>query len=113
MNIITLTKKEIIGNKSGLILCGYRDANSASFLADLPKSAVVDHIKVDGVFLEDINTKKIRYHLKPTEKTGEETWRVVATVWFEDDDLDFYFRLANYEVQDFEIYYHLEGVIEK
>lgn len=113
MNIITLTKKEIIGNKNGLILCDYMGANSASFLADVPKSAVVDHIKVDGAFLEDVNTKKIRYHLEPTEKAGEETWRVAATVWFEEDDTELYDKLANYVTQDFEVYYHFEAAIEE
>jgi hypothetical protein len=41
-----------------------------------------------------------------------ETWRVVATVWFEEDDLDLYFELSNYVIQDFEVYYHLEVEVE-
>lgn len=113
MNFVNITKENIIANTNGFIMTDYKGSYTASFLADIPKSAVVDHIKVGGKFLEDINTKKKEYHLEPTEKSPNGTWRVAATVWFEEDDLDFYFKLANYEIQDFEIYYHLEAIIEK
>lgn len=112
MNVVNLRKENITANANGCILTDYNGSRSASFLARLPKSAVIDHIKVDGKFLEDVNTKKIRYHLEPTEKTGNEAWRVAATVWFEDEDLELYDKLASYAVQDFEVYYHLEAVAE-
>lgn len=109
---MNITKESITANKNGVIIGDYigYGMNSVSFLAKLPKSAVVDHIKVDGKFLEDINTRKIRYHLEPAEyiKATDEIWKVVATVWFEEDDLDLYFELSNYVIQDFEVYYHLE-----
>lgn len=109
MNILALTKKKIINNKNGCILAGYTGiVNSVSFLAELPKTAVVDHIKVDGKFLEDITTKKIRYHLAPTD--GK--YKVVATVEFEDYDLELHDKLVNYVVQDFEVYYHHEIIEE-
>ena len=112
MKIYNLAKENIKANVNGLIMADYigYGMNSVSFLANLPKSAVVDHIKVNGKFLEDINTKKIRYHVEPSEYIANkiEVWRVVATVWFEEDDLDLYFELANYVIQDFEVYYHLE-----
>lgn len=115
MNILTTIKKKFTANENCCVLTDYKGNLSASFLAKLPKSAVIDHIKVDGKFLEDINTKKIRYHLEPTEfiKAKNEDWRVAATVWFEEDDTELYDKLANYVVQDFEIYYHLEAVAEE
>ena len=110
MNYSITKKKNVIANENGYILCNYIGNNTASFFANLPKSAVVDHIRVDGVFLEDINTKKIKYHKELIE--GE--YKVVATVEFEDYDLEtLYDKLANYIVQDFEVYYHLESVIEE
>ena len=112
MNISTVIKKKISSNKNGFIMSEYKDVNSVSFFADLPKSAVVDHIKVDGKFLEDINTKKIRYHRDIVEKSCDDEYKCVATVVLEDDDLELYDKLANYEVQDFEVYYHLEAVVE-
>lgn len=112
MKIYDLIKESIKANVNGVIMADYigYGMNSVSFLADLPKSAVVDHIKVNGKFLEDINTKKIRYHITPSEYIAnkDEVWRVVATVWFEEDDLDLYFELSNYVIQDFEVFYHLE-----
>lgn len=110
MNTVNIIKENIAANKNGFIMADYNGVHSASFLANLPKSAVVDHIKVNGKFLEDINTKKIRYHIEPAEfiENTKEWWRVVATVWFEEDDLDLYFELASYMIQDFEVYYHLE-----
>lgn len=110
MNIVT--KKKITANENGLMLCDYAGVNSIGFLAKLPKSAIVDHIKVDGKFLEDVTTKKIRYHIEKDEKVKNETMRVVATVEFEDYDLELYDKLANYVVQDFEVYYHLEAAVE-
>lgn len=111
MNTIETTYVYVTANKNGCILTDYKGTNTASFLAKLPKSAVVDHIKVDGFYLDDINTKEVKYHVDLVEKTGDELWRVIATVKFEEDDLDFYDRLANYVVQDFEIFYHLESVV--
>ena len=113
MNILTVTKEKIFSNKNGFIMPEYKDANSVSFFADLPKSAVVDHIKVDGKFLEDINTKKIRYHRDIVEKLADDERKCVATVWFEEDDTELYDKLANYIEQNFEVYYHLEAVVEE
>ena len=112
MNVFTPIKKKITADENGCIIPGNIGTFSISFLADLPKSAVVDHIKVDGKFLEDVNTKKIRYHLESDEKVKDNTWRVVASVEFEDYDLELYDKLANHVVQDFEVYYHLEAVVE-
>lgn len=107
MNVLKLTKKEINANENGCVIDG-STMNSVIFLADLPSTAVVDHIKVDGKFLEDINTKKIRYHVEGVEGIKN----AVATVEFEDIDLDLYFKLSNQEVQDFTVYYHHEIIEE-
>jgi UDP-N-acetylglucosamine pyrophosphorylase len=107
MNVLKLTKKEIKANENGCIINGSA-MNSVIFLAELPTTAVVDHIKVDGKFLEDINTKKIRYHVKGVDGIKN----AVATVEFEDIDLDLYFKLSNQEIQDFVVYYHHEVVDE-
>lgn len=108
MNIVT--KKNITANENGLMLCDYAGVNSISFLAKLPKSAIVDHIKVDGVFLEDLTVCKIiNAHKELTE--GE--YRVAATVYFPDEvPTEFYDRIANYQVTDFEVYYHEEAVVK-
>lgn len=109
MNVFTPLQKKITANVNGCIIAAYTGINnSVSFLAELPQTAVVDHIKVDGKFLEDIVTKKVRYHLEPAE--GK--YKVVATVEFEDYDLELYDKLANYVVQDFEVYYHHEIIEE-
>lgn len=107
MNVLKLTKKEIKSNVNGCIINGTA-MNSVVFLADLPSTAVVDHIKVDGKFLEDINTKKIRYHVEGVEGIGN----AIATIEFEDTDLELYDKLSNYEIQDFVVYYHHEVVDE-
>lgn len=107
MNIIL--KKHITANKSGIVLCDYAGVNSISFIAELPKSATVDHIKVDGVFLEDITANKIiTYHKELYE--GE--CRIAATVYFPDEVPELYNKLANAIVQDFEVYYHEEAILE-
>lgn len=111
MNILNTIKRKIEANKNGCIVQG-DNGNSIIFLADLPKSAVVDHIRVDGKFLEDVNTKKIRYPLESSEKVKDDTWRVAAAVEFEDYDLELYDKLANYQIDSFEVYFHFEAVVE-
>ena len=112
MNVSTVIKKNISSNKNGFIMSDYKDSNSVSFFAVLPKSAVVDRVKVNGEFLEDITAKNIRHHRGIVEKLADDEYRCVATVWFEEDDLELYDKLANHDVQDFEVYYHLEAVVE-
>ncbi len=110
MNILNTTKEKITCNKNGLILCEYADTNSVSFLSKLPKSAVVDHIRVDGVFLEDIKAKKlIDKHMENTE--GE--YRVAATVFFLGKLPEIYDKLANHQIDTFEVYYHIEASVEE
>lgn len=110
MNILNLTKKEIKANENGCIMCEYAAVNSVSFLAKLPKSAVVDHIKVGGVFLEDIKAVKI---IDKHMETTEGKYKVVTTVYFFDDIPEIFEKLANHEITDFEVFYHLEAVIEE
>lgn len=106
MNI--LTKKKIT-ERTGCILCDYAGVNSISFLAKLPKGAVIDRIKADGVYLEDLRVPKIiNTHQELTE--GEH--RVIATVYFPEELPEFYDRAANYQVTEFEVYYHEEAIIE-
>lgn len=108
MNIVKV--KKITANENGLMLCDYAGVNSISFLAKLPKSATVDHIKVDGVFLEDLRVCKI---INTHKELAENDWRVVATVYFSDEmPTEFYDKIANYVVQDFEVYYHEEAIVE-
>lgn len=110
MNILNTTKEKIICNENGLIICEYAAVNSVSFLAKLPKSAVVDHIRVDGVFLEDIKAVKI---IDKHTETSEGEYRVAATVFILGELPEIYDKLANHQVDNFEIYYHLEAVAEK
>lgn len=112
MNVSTVIKKNISANKNGFIMSDYKGGNSVSFFAKLPKSAVVDSVKVNSEFLEDISAKNIRHHRGIVEKLADDEYRCVATVWFEEDNLELYDKIANYETQDFEVYYHLETVVE-
>ncbi len=113
MNTLITTKEIIISNKNGCTLPNYMGNNSVSFVADVPKSAKIDHIKVDSVFLEDIKVKKhITYHKELTEKVNGKECRVIATVEFPKEIPELYEKLAEFVVQHFEVYYHLEAVVE-
>lgn len=116
MSLFNVTKKEIMCNKNGFILCDYAGVNTVSFFANLPKSAVVDHIKVDGVFLEDIKSKKnITSHMDIFEKMVHNgvVCKCASTIEFTDEIPEIYDKLANYQVDGFEVYYHLESTIEE
>ena len=104
MNTKILAFKKITANENGVILADYKGSYTASFLAELPRSAIVDHIRVDGKFLEDVTAKRIEHHVALFE--GD--MKVAATIWFDDRELDLYEKLVSCEVQDFEVYYHLE-----
>lgn len=107
MNVLTLTKEKIINNKNGLIVADYDGANSVSFFAELPKSAVVDRIKVGGVFINDLpGNNTFKAHVD----RFEEYFKVGATVYFSEDARELYDKLANYQIDEFEVYYHLEFV---
>ena len=115
MIIKNLSVKKIKCNENGFILCDYAGTNTVSFFAELPKSAVVDHVKVDGVFVEDITAKKnITSHMEIYEKishSGKEC-KCAMTVEFTDELPEIFNKLANYQIQEFEVYYHLEAFFE-
>lgn len=106
MNIVT--KKKITEGK-GCILRDYAGVNSLSFLAKLPKGAVIDSIKADGVYLEDLRVPKI---INTHREITEDEYRVIATVYFPAELPALYDRAANYQVTEFEVYYHDEAVVE-
>lgn len=115
MNILNLTKKEIICNENGFVLCDYMGTNTVSFFAELPKSAVVDHIKVNGEFLEDIvANKSIVAGVNKYEKIEHNgaVCKCAMTVNFSGDIPELYEKASAYEIDRFEIYYHIEAVSE-
>lgn len=116
MNIANLQKEKIICHENGFILCDYMGTNTVSFFAKLPKSAVVDHVKVNGIYLEDIvANKSITSHMDIYEKMEHNgvVCKCAATVNFHGDPPEIYNEIANYQVQEFEVYYHLEAVVEE
>ena len=108
-------RKEISCNENGFILCDVMGINTISFFAELPKTAVVDHIKVNGKYLEDIAANK---SLVPnmdeyeTIKHNGVVCKCAMTVNFTDELPELYGEAASYEIEKFEVYYHHEAVID-
>ena len=105
------TKSKEITTDNGYVVTDYAGNNSISFFADIPKNAVVDTIKVDGAFINDIGREKIIEY--PRERTDGEL-REICTVYFKGDvpqklidDINFY------RIKAFEVYCHEEVVIKE
>lgn len=112
MNITTI--KHITGD-NGCILINHPDMGNITFYAKLPKCAVVKAVKLNGVFLDDmLEAKRIRYFREYMDGDN----RVVATVdfgnaLFENEELkELVFKIDNYQIQEFDVYYEEEAVIE-
>ena len=115
MFVLNTTRKKVIHEENGLILSNQMGENTVSFYADLPNSAVVDHVKVNGVFLEDIKANvSIRSNMDeylPMERKGI-VLKCAATVDFHGDPPELYGELANNQIEEFEVYYHLEASVD-
>ena len=116
MFVNNTTKKEITCNENGFILCDYMGENTVSFFAELPKSAVVDHVKVNGIYLEDIEANKsIVSNMNRFEKIkhNDVVCKCAMTVNFNGEPPEIYSEIANHQIDTFEVYYHLEAVIKE
>ena len=115
MHVLNLKRKEITCNENGFILCDYMGTNTVSFFAALPKSAVVDHVKVNGVFLEDIEANiSIRPNINKYEKMEHNgvVCKCAMTVDFTNEPPEIYNEIAANQIDGFEVYYHLEAVVD-
>jgi hypothetical protein len=121
------TRKIESVNHNGYIVPNELDVNSISFHIDLPKSAVVDHIRIKGdfksvngevfenVLLEDIPAAIPVYHKEYACKvnTGNGKQRVAGTVYFLRENYpDLLEKVEHGIICDFEVYYHEEFVAE-
>lgn len=98
--------KEITSD-NGYILPYYAGNNTVTFFAELPKTAVVDSIEVDGVFLEDLGGLPV-YH----RKLMDEHRRQVATVYFPDGiPAEFLNAIDTYRVTTFTVRYYEQAVV--
>lgn len=115
MNFTNITNIEKITGDKGYISTNNPDMGKITFYAKLPKSAVIKTVKLDGVFLEDILVdKKIEYYREHMD--GE--LKVVGTVdfgnaLFENEYLkELVHKIDNYVIQEFDVYYEVEAVVE-
>ncbi len=105
------TKSKEITTDNGYVVTDYAGNNSISFFADIPRNAVVDAIKVDGAFLEDIGRKKI---IEYPRQLTDGIMREVATVHYENDvPQELIDNINSYRIKAFEVYYHEEVVIKE
>lgn len=107
---------KITSNEGYIILDGYGN-NSVAFLAKIPRNAVVDAVKVNGKYLDDIGCVEgmeeiISVAYPRTEMNGEH--RIVAIVRINGDASRnaFYNSACAYEFTEFEVEYHENAVIE-
>lgn len=108
---IANAKSKEITTDNGYVVTDYAGSNSISFFADIPKNAVVDTIKIDGAFIDDIGRKKLYDY--PRHLT-DGSMREVLTVHYTDEiPHELFNKINNYQVQSFEVYYHEEVVIKE
>lgn len=104
------TKIKNITTDNGYILINYNEDNSITFFAELPEYAVIKAVKIDGEFLDDIGTKKI---INYNRRRLDGSKREIATVYFDKNIPDKLFdKINSYKVQEFEVYYEEEAIIE-
>lgn len=112
MNIV---KRMLITDKNGYTITNLIGCNSVAFLAKLPKNAVVEAVKVNGEYLEDIGTPDngitpaiITY---PRSKYMDDC-RIVANICFPDgiSDIKLYDLACIGSINEFEVFYHEEAI---
>ena len=111
------TKRIKITPNEGCVLIDAYGINSVAFLAIIPKNAVVDAVKVNGKYLDDIGCVEgmeevVTVAYPRTEMNGNH--RVVANVRIIGDASRnaFYNAACAYEFTEFEVEYHENAVIE-
>lgn len=108
---MNITRTKEITTDNGYIVTNYAGNNSITFFAELPKSAVVKTIKVNGSFIEDIGRKKI---IEIPRQLTDGKMREVLTVYYEGEiPQELFDKINSYQVQDFEVHYHEEAVIKE
>jgi hypothetical protein len=108
---MNVTRVKEITTDNGYISANYPETNSITFFADIPKNAVVDTVKVDGAFIEDIGRNKtVEIYRQLTSGTKRE----IATVYYNGKiPQELFDKINSYQVQNFEVYYHEEAVIKE
>lgn len=95
---------------TGCVLCDYDGPNSLGFLADLPENAIVDRIKVEGVYLDNLNGPTI---IKYPIDCMDGDHRVAAIVHLpEGTNVELVEKVNNFLVTEFDVYYHVEATVE-
>lgn len=108
---IANAKSKEITTDNGYVLTDYAGSNSISFFADIPKNAVVDTIKIDGAFIDDIGRNKtIERHRQLTDGKMRE---VLSVHYNGEVPTGLFDKINQYKVQSFEVYYHEEVVIKE
>lgn len=109
------TKVMHVTSDTGYISVNNPDVGKITFYAKLPKCAVVKTVKINDMFLEDILVdKKIEYYRKHMDGN----MRMLGTVdfgnaLFENEWLkDLISKVDSYVIQDFDVYYEEEAIIE-
>lgn len=108
MNVVK-TKRVSSEANTGAIINGYAGTATIGFFAKLPKSAIIDRIKVDGKFLDDLGVPAVvNYGVNNVD--GE--FRV-STVYFPaGTPTDLIEKIDCHAVYEFDVYYHVEAIAE-
>ena len=109
------TKIMHITTDTGYISTNCPDMGKITFYAKLPKCAVVKTVKLSGVFLDDLlEAEEVRYFRE--RKDGD--FREVGYIDFGDAAIEneeiraLVGKIDSYEIQEFDVYYEEEAVIE-
>lgn len=111
------TKRIKITSDKGFFIFDAYGSASVTFLAELPKSAVVDAVKVNGEYLDDIvctDSGDASVSIIYPRTKAIDKHRIVANVRFEGDVSNnaFYHAAHAYEFTEFEVEYHENAVTE-
>ena len=107
----TIARIREITTDNGYIVTNYADDNSITFFADIPRNAVVDTIKVDGAFIDDIGRNKT---IERPRQLTDGSKREVLTVYYNKRiPKELFDKINSYQIQGFEVYYHEEAVVKE
>lgn len=94
--------ENVIGDRFG--------ADTVAFLADLPTNAVVDGVKVNGVWLDDMITDPIPMIVTYPRTVVEDGKRIAAFIRYMYNGGALYNEAVAYMIEEFEVYYHEEAI---
>jgi hypothetical protein len=107
---MTITMKKTIKGVENII--GDRlGVNTVAFLADLPVNAIVDGIKVNGVWVSDMILDPNPMLVTYPRTAAEDGKRIAAFIRYFYDGGALYNEAMAYMIEEFEVYYHEEAVV--